>query len=288
MNILFYPIVDKTKMIQTHQWCDYMVDCLAHGCTQIDDNVEFATDMPHWYKDFEPKNLLYGRGFTISCLLDKAVQIADDVENKIRTGYYDVIIYAIHNNLHKNAEVYKVLDNRPPSKTLVNIICGNDEDNYEQGYNKYGKYYKRENNNGGLAIGFSIPEGKIVKDSILKTKMISGIIPAFGGFSTYAFDNELDYYKEYQSSWYANTWKKGGWDCMRHYEILANGCIPLFTDIHKAKQIGHLPIETLKQILYDFDVYKDNLQYKIDKICDLVEYTSKELTTKRQVKRLCE
>jgi hypothetical protein len=24
------------------------------------------------------------------------------------------------------------------------------------------------------------------------------------------------------------TWKKGGWDCLRHYEILANGAIPIF------------------------------------------------------------
>ena len=30
---------------------------------------------------------------------------------------------------------------------------------------------------------------------------------------------------------FAITRKKAGWDCLRHYEILANGCIPLFLNI---------------------------------------------------------
>ena len=35
----------------------------------------------------------------------------------------------------------------------------------------------------------------------------------------------------YRQSMFALTSKKGGWDCLRHYEILAAGCIPIFEDL---------------------------------------------------------
>ena len=49
--------------------------------------------------------------------------------------------------------------------------------------------------------------------------------------STYIYDNEEDYYAMYQNSKFALTSKKGGWDTLRHYEIMANGTIPIFVDI---------------------------------------------------------
>jgi hypothetical protein len=35
----------------------------------------------------------------------------------------------------------------------------------------------------------------------------------------------------HQFSYFAFTHKRGGWDCMRHYEILASGCVPYMADI---------------------------------------------------------
>ncbi len=55
------------------------------------------------------------------------------------------------------------------------------------------------------------------------------VIP--GKMETYVFRDEKSYYEDYQKSYFAVTHKKGGWDCMRHYEILANGCVPYFHDI---------------------------------------------------------
>ncbi len=75
-------------------------------------------------------------------------------------------------------------------------------------------------------ISFSIPAEKIVQDVPVKTKMYATVIP--GVASTYKFHTEELYYKDYQTSCFAITKKKAGWDCLRHYEILANGCIPLF------------------------------------------------------------
>jgi hypothetical protein len=86
-------------------------------------------------------------------------------------------------------------------------------------------------------ITFSIPESKIVKSIPNKTKTLSDLIP--GRLDTYIYQNEEDYYQEYQQSMFAITTKKAGWDCMRHYEIMANGCIPYFPDIQ------HCPPNTM-------------------------------------------
>ena len=80
-------------------------------------------------------------------------------------------------------------------------------------------------------INFSIPEEKISNDYNEKTKILSNLIP--GDVRTYIYNNEEEYYNEYKTSYFAITKLKGGWDCMRHYEIMANGCIPHFIDIEK-------------------------------------------------------
>ena len=102
-------------------------------------------------------------------------------------------------------------------------------------------------------IGFSIPEEKVVSNIPIKEKILAHIIP--GQADTYIYNNETDYYNDYRISLFAITCKKAGWDCMRHYEILANGCIPLFKDIETCPDsiMTFLPKELLRQgqILYD-------------------------------------
>jgi len=78
-------------------------------------------------------------------------------------------------------------------------------------------------------ITFSIPACKVVEEIPEKTKLLSSIIPGDG--TTYIFKTEEAYYNEYKSSMFATTTKKSGWDCMRHYEIIANGCIPYFPNL---------------------------------------------------------
>jgi hypothetical protein len=78
---------------------------------------------------------------------------------------------------------------------------------------------------------FSITEEKIVKTIPKKERDFAFIIPR--KLSTYIYSEEADYYADYQRSYFAITRRKGGWDCMRHYEILANGCIPYFDDLDK-------------------------------------------------------
>lgn len=80
-------------------------------------------------------------------------------------------------------------------------------------------------------ICFSIPFEKIVKSIPEKTKVLATVIP--NKLETYIFRTEEEYYEDYRRSIFAITTKKSGWDCMRHYEILANGCIPVFPNIEQ-------------------------------------------------------
>ena len=59
----------------------------------------------------------------------------------------------------------------------------------------------------------------------------------------------------YKKSIFALTYKKAGWDCLRHYEILMNGCIPLFLDIKNCptNTLSTLPKEQLIYFLKSFD-----------------------------------
>jgi hypothetical protein len=58
--------------------------------------------------------------------------------------------------------------------------------------------------------------------------------------TTYKFySNEKGYYDQYSDSYFGFTMKKGGWDCCRHYEIIAAGCLPYFQGIERC------PVRTL-------------------------------------------
>ena len=96
-------------------------------------------------------------------------------------------------------------------------------------------------------ISFSIPESKIVSDVPEKTKEIATIIP--GNLKTYIYSDEKEYNQDYQRSLFGITCRKGGWDCLRHYEILANGCIPKFIDLEKCPStiMTHFPKELIKE-----------------------------------------
>ncbi len=91
-----------------------------------------------------------------------------------------------------------------------------------------------------LPISFSIPEEKIIKNSPIKTKLFPKHIvdqevasQIEGSVTSYAFESEADYYQDLQTSKFGITTKRAGWDCLRHYEIAANGCVPCFRDLDK-------------------------------------------------------
>ena len=51
--------------------------------------------------------------------------------------------------------------------------------------------------------------------------------------TNYAFTTEIEYRQNLADSRFGITTKRGGWECLRHYEIAASGTIPCFKDLAK-------------------------------------------------------
>jgi hypothetical protein len=126
-------------------------------------------------------------------------------------------------------------------------------------------------------ISFCIDEDKIVK-TIVKNKStaFSSLIP--GDFSTYTFNSEEEYNKHYSDCFYAFTWKKGGWDCMRHYEIIAAGCMPFFIDLSSCPEntMKNFPKSLVLEAMQlpGFDIHTRTIDmniFPIDKYYELLD-----------------
>ena len=136
-------------------------------------------------------------------------------------------------------------------------------------------------------IQFAISESKIVKTIPNKDRDFSYITPL--NTRTYIYDDETKYYRGYQRSYFAVTCKKGGWDCMRHYEILANGCIPYFINLERCPEntMCFLPMDLILEAMHlpgvsngkiDHRVFDKEKYYEI--LGKLLEHTRKYLSTK--------
>ncbi len=214
---------------------DYMCDMLFHGlrsllgASVVDVNRIWFTYAHEFAAGGHDKSRLYGRGFTIYGLLgeDSAVD-RTDIPQKLRTKYFDLVIYG---SVHRcRLFLEEVLAFYPPYRVL--LIDGEDEPDLVSPLLDRGIYFKREiafAQRGLRPIAFAIPENRIGTVSRQKTKLLAFIDPRDP--RTYIYHDERDYYGDYAESLFAVTKKKAGWDCLRHYEILANGCIPYFPDL---------------------------------------------------------
>ena len=136
-------------------------------------------------------------------------------------------------------------------------------------------------------ITFSIPLEKVIEEIPVKTKILSDLIP--GNLSTYIYQTETEYYNEYKKSYFAITTKKAGWDCMRHYEIIANGCVPYFPDIESCPPLT-MALLPKDLIIEGNSLYKrflasgltpENISAHTDLTNRFLKYTRDNLTTHR-------
>jgi hypothetical protein len=90
-------------------------------------------------------------------------------------------------------------------------------------------------------IGFCVPESLILARIPKKTYDFAPYRPG----QPYQFFSQEEYYNGYRNAFFAITHKKAGWDCLRHYEILMNGCMCYFTDL------AECPIDTMTHLPKD-------------------------------------
>ncbi len=227
---------------------DYQCDMLFHGLRELlgADAVDaerlwylYRTDVPPAVKD-----RLYGRGFTVyGRLADESID-RGDLEAKIRARFFDLVVYgSVWRSL---LYLPLVVASYPPSR--IAFIDGEDNQTVRQELAGAGVYFKREctrKSTQCLPIHFAIPRSAIRESVPPKTSGVATVIP--GRRETYLFNTEESYYQNYATSVFAVTMKKAGWDCLRHYEILANGCLPYFIDLERCP--SHTMISLPKRFL---------------------------------------
>jgi len=258
---------------------DYQNDLVFYGLRELfGDDVVDSTQIVSLYKEYEGKihpQHLWG-GMTAFWLIGENNIDRSNIEEKIKDKYYDLIIYGA---IKRCKQYYDLVSKiYPPNKVI--LIDGNDESELDHLYHKH-LYFKRElieKHPNLLPITFGIPTCKLVTPNENKTQEFATCIP--GQPETYIFKNEKSYYGDYQRSYYGVTMKKAGWDCMRHYEILGNYCMPYFVGLEDCPNdtLANLPKELLLEGRYLAENFEEQKYFII--LDELFKYTKNNLTTK--------
>ena len=226
---------------------DHLSDLLVHGFTDLGFEVVDAPKLWYIYNDSksgpngEERIKLHGRGFSLSNTIDADTVDRTDIEAKIRCQYFDLVVLTRAD--FKSVYEDLILEIYPKNKII--IIDGKDQGDLTH-YRDHrhlvdaGTYFKRElyfDDPRVHPVSFSFPKQKIIdRTGVVKDTVISGSRPVFkdaNGVAQYKFDNEVDYFNDYARSYFGETQMKGGWDCQRHYEIMASGCVPIFHGIEQ-------------------------------------------------------
>ena len=216
---------------------DYMSDMLFHGLRRllgpevVDVNRLWYMYAHEFGEGRHDKSKIYGHGFTMHGLLDDDSAVdRTDLRHKVRTRYFDLIIYG--NILRCQTLLDEALGLYPQNRLL--FIDGEDHPRIAPRLTRHGVYFKRELAElkpGVWPIQFAIPEERIGTVARPKTKTQAFIDPR--NRATYIYRDEASYYGDYAESLFGVTIRKAGWDCLRHYEIMANQCIPNFLGLEQ-------------------------------------------------------
>lgn len=279
MNAPMSGALKKPKILFVRSTCeDYLADSLLHGLRSVlGVNVVDIPKAEFVYNSY-PESLrrtLYGRGFSLYGDLQDETVDRTRIEDRLRAGEFDILIFADLNRTSTELIRYTSL----AKHALVVLVDGADSSElYPQpsllradplkilaalriaGAGDRWRYFKREWSSSPRRlrtrltawlnpstisthpIAFSIPESKVRDATALsaipkRKEFPSHIVDVevaahLGAQTKYAFENEAAYYDDLASSRFGITTKRAGWDCMRHYEIAANGAVPCFRDLH--------------------------------------------------------
>ena len=268
----------KILLITSAAGIDYLADCVFHGL--VDSGHEVVDSKYLWYLSqplsLDQKLRLYGRGFTLSGNLpDRSNIDRSNLEQRISAHEFDCIIYGSITRCSDYLELVK----NSYKKSEVIICNGEDNTDFNMELIKIGICFKRESVSAALyPISFAIPESKLRTTILSKSQLLANIIP--GTPFNYTFTDEAKYYDEYGKSMFGLTMKKGGWDCLRHYEIIANMCLPYFKDYNNCPQfiMSNWPHELQRESNAMFET-KDYKDYPIV-LSEFFNYCKSHLTTK--------
>ena len=276
--------------------CDYHEVSMLHGLREVlRDNCIDHPRKKIMYGDFSesPKKELHGWGFS---LLTEPIP---DVSDR-SLGEVDFVLYGV-------TDAYGV-ENVPEIDRLARYgvwyLDGHDHDKISRT-----PCFKRElfeEHENVFPNGFGIPEHRIMPlDFENKTQMIQATAPPHACFgpqilgpaarSLYVFTEEEEYYRDMHRSFFGLTCMKGGWDSLRHYEILASGACLLFRDYDRKPSLcapQDLPcfcynsMQDLENLFNRLIINEKPTQEYIDMVYKQREWLLKYGTTKRRAESL--
>lgn len=250
---------------------DYLADSLLHGLISLGLEVVDYPRKQVMYLQYQscsdnPLMGVRGGGFTLYGLLEDRPVDRSFVIQRLQSGWFDLVVIG---------QIWRqwgqLLDLAPYLHTVPVVLLDGDDDPrlfHRSGtrIRRYGWqpfpirsgrcfYLKRELLGNPrflrwcrvVPASFSIPEDKIrpislaIKQQRLATHCVDpAVASACGLNSSYAFHSEKDYFDDLASSRFAVTTKRGGWDCLRHYEIAAAGSLPCVLNL-EAKPFTSAP-----------------------------------------------
>lgn len=211
---------------------DFQEVMMLHGLRSILGNG--CVDFPKkkvMYRDFSetPQRELHGNGFTLYTIP------IDDVSDRSLEGI-DAILYGV-------TDAYGTTDYADINKLCPNVfyLDGHDDERIRKT-----PCFKRElyrDQPGVFPTGFGIPHYQIRPLNLSRKKKLHQLTTPkhsvfqhptdLGTRHHYVFRSEKEYFDDMSDSFFGLTSMKGGWDSLRHYEIMASGSLLLFRDYDK-------------------------------------------------------
>ena len=289
---------------------DYLSDGILHGLKNTP-GIQ-VTDYPKkncLYQTYLEANDfgVRGGGFSLYGLLDELPSEIqrEHIQQKLERGWFDLVVIS---NIWRQWGLLIQWENLLSTNCKLAILDGDDDERFyptstarirQFGPTRWLKrlinskdtiYFKREWTKRTnmwpyeciiKQLSFSIPAEKIRSNLLRKTRLFpdhivdSEVCDLLGGQLHYAFSSEADYQKNLGESRFGITTKRGGWECLRHYEIAANGSIPCFRNLNQKPMIcaPHGLIDGINCISYS---NAHNLMERINQLSNQEEENMRE------------
>lgn len=254
----------RIHLVNSGRGEDYLADLFVSSllCSRLHE-ISSNYIAPYLWNDYRSSESLYGRGYSAFCSVPAVLRshglgnsrnsnkVAGDSCAAILDAYPSLVIVTSIWRTDKTL-VEKVIDCSRSVGATILALDGEDHDRIHVLSEMFDAYYKRELtsiNDNLLPISFKLPisvlpflvNGPQYLPS--KKALLAPCDPRYK--KSYAYDTQVLYYNQYSTAFFGTTTRKGGWDCLRHYEILANHCLPFFPGIEDKPEstMADYPIE---------------------------------------------
>lgn len=243
---------------------DYLADGVLHGLRQIRtlEVIDYPKKESLYQSDKKTDFSVRGGGFTLYGLLTNDESISRDfIQQKLESRWFDLVIIS---NIWRQWGLLIQWEQLLKNQKSIAVLDGDDDNRFypssgtrirQFGFKPMLKellnakgtaYFKREWTEATKQwpyrsrikpLSFSIPQAKIISNICNKVHdfpdhiVDQELCRELSAKSSYAFSSESHYRQNLAESRFGITTKRGGWECLRHYEIAASGTIPCFRNL---------------------------------------------------------